>query len=178
MTLSDERRTAVVRVLSEAPDGESEALVYAFGGARRSISSDPGRNLTPVQSASIFRLRKAVGDRIAFETPEGALRASLAFADDSRATLSYFADAGERLWSVEVLAEHVVPDTPQIVPGRRPWYRFLAGAFALFLFLLIPFLLVTPIAGGVFVERAGIGFTLLIIGVVFLLRAIRRGSGI
>jgi len=166
----------VIRVVIEQLEGQSEALMFDVCGAERRIYSESAHNLTPAQSAKILKLRIALGERLSFETSSDAVRATVDFSDPGGAKLTYFAPDGALYWSVDVLPEHVVPDTPEIAPGKRPVYRWLAAAFALFLFVVIAFLLIAPVTGGMFVQRAATCFLVAVVASIFVLQVIRRGS--
>ena len=167
---------AVIRVSVEPLEGQSEALVFDVSGSERRIYSESAHNLTPAQSARILKLRLALGERLSFETSSDAVRATVEFSDLGGAKLTYLAPDGAVCWSVDVLPEHVVPDTPEIAPGKRPVYRWLAAAFALFLFVLTAFLLFALVGGGPFVERAAFGFIAAVVASIIVLQLVRRGS--
>jgi hypothetical protein len=169
----DGDKECIAPIAATITDEGAEALAFDSGGAAGYIYSEPAHNLTPIQSASILKLRSVLGNRISFQEQTGVIRATIRYDDQCGAVLSFYASDGSLCWSVDVLPEHVVPDTPGIAEGKRPAYRSLAVAFSLFLFVLTAFLLMAPVAGGMFIERSAIAFVVAVVGCVTALQVIR-----
>ncbi|HEY3333143.1 MAG TPA: hypothetical protein VGK19_24125 [Capsulimonadaceae bacterium] len=167
-------QTAVIIVTVEESDDYPESLVYASADSVHRIYAAPDLNLTPVQSQHILKLRTTSAPTTEFRDSEGQLFATVVFDDSGDALLSYFAPAGDVVWTLTVSAEHAVPDAPAAIYRLNFRYRWLPLAFGLFLFVVTAFILITPVAGADFVARAGIAFVLAVVGIILVLQAIHR----
>ncbi|MDR3707965.1 MAG: hypothetical protein P4L33_06675 [Capsulimonadaceae bacterium] len=163
-------------IVSVRVDGEGEDAALQFGGpdGPLRIFQQPKLNQTPAQSAALLKTRVTTGNEIDFQDEAGIIRATLRFSDDGDATLSMFDAMGRLEWSAPIRAEHVVPDTPALLPKRTRRYRMIAGSFMLFLLVLTaPFILITPSAGPDFVVRASIGLIIAVMASIFVLQVFR-----